>query len=246
MLDWFRGRGRRINRRPVQRCLELPGHQPVVGRVVGEAEGDRLPLDSPQGEVHLGGRPALDFAQQLRVHAELENGRGLGVAGQLGVPDLVAPVSEAAGLGDPHEEVGGPQPLSVEEHRLVDDIGPGAHRIESEVPPLGQTLAEGQPGVLVEPHDFNPVGLQGLQEALLVELASLGNPVQHRVFAHRPFQMSRDRGALEAGQVPAFQESHKVRGRVDQVPIDDLHPPSPPCFLVALRSRVQFTRQGWD
>ena len=156
------------------------------------------------------------------------------MAGQLGVPDLVAPVSEAAGVGDPPQEIGVPQPPAVEEHRLVDDIGPGAHRLEGEVPPLGQALDKGQLGVWFEAGYLDAVGFQGLQETLLVELATLGNPVQHRVFAHWPIQMSRDRGPLQAGQVPAFQESHQVGGRVDQVPIDELHLSSPPCFLGAL------------
>ena len=100
-------------------------------------------MGAAQREVHSGGRPPLQFAQQLGIHAELENCRRLGVPGQLGIPDLVAPGAEMAWLFNPPQEIGEAQLPSFEEHRLIDDVGSIMHCRQRDVPPFGQALDKG-------------------------------------------------------------------------------------------------------
>ena len=77
--------------------------------------------------------PPLDRRQLLDVRADLEDGAGLHVAGELGVGDLVVPGAEGARrlarrVVHAEQEVGVAAPGPVEERGLVDDVRAGAHR----------------------------------------------------------------------------------------------------------------------
>ena len=73
--------------------------------------------------MHPLGHRALDPRDLLGVEAELQDVGGLRVARELRVDDLVAAVRL------PLDEVGEPAPVAVDEARLVDDVGAGAHRL---------------------------------------------------------------------------------------------------------------------
>ena len=98
------------------------------------ANRNRDPFVASQNDVHRVGRPALEALDLLGVGAELQHGRRLGVARQLGVVGLVAPRTERGGVVgtlDPPQEVGVTPPprlgAPVEERGLVDDAGAGGH-----------------------------------------------------------------------------------------------------------------------
>ena len=117
------------------RGLELPLHPAVVGHEVVHAAAVRGPRAAAQHDVQELRLPALDRRQLLHVGADLEDGRRLHVAGELGVRHLVVPGAERAvrlaRLVIPAEqEVRVAAPGPVEERRLVDDVRAVAHGVE--------------------------------------------------------------------------------------------------------------------
>ncbi len=52
---------------------------------------------------------------------------------------------------------------------------------------------------------------------------ALGDPVEHRVGAHRPSQVALDRGPLQVSEVTALEEAHEVGRGVSRAAIDQLH-----------------------
>lgn len=96
------------------------------------------------------------------------------MAGQLGVPDLVSPVSQIAGLFDASQEVCEAQPTSVEQHDLVNDIHTGSHRIQRFPPSLSEAFAPGRVAVEFQLHCTKLVGEQRFQESFFVKLTILG------------------------------------------------------------------------
>ena len=118
--------GQRVGDRLVgQRGEEAGPHGAVVGGHLGGA--DRGPLLAAEDHVHVLGLGALEAGDLLGVEAELQDGRRLHLAGQLGVLGLVAPGPEVAGAIDLAEEVGVAPPQHVvplvEEGGLEDDVG---------------------------------------------------------------------------------------------------------------------------
>ena len=65
---------------------------------------------------------ALDGLEQLVVDADLEDGRGLDVVGQLGIRDLVRPAQRRLRVLDAEQEVREAEPGAVEEAGLEDDV----------------------------------------------------------------------------------------------------------------------------
>ena len=134
--------GQRVGDRLVgQRGEEAGPHGAVVGGHLGGA--DRGPVLAAEDHVHVLGLGALEAGDLLGVEAELQDGRRLHLAGQLGVLGLVAPGPEAAGAIDLAEEVGVTPPQHVvplvEEGGLEDDVGAVSHGLRC----LGLSLAEG-------------------------------------------------------------------------------------------------------
>ena len=114
VFDRLGSRGQRMDRRLIQYGFELASHLSVIGGVVGDAKGNRLAFRTPEGEVHLRRCQPLILLKQIGIHAQLEYGRGLGVAGKLSIPDLIAPGAKIAGLFHASQEVGKAQSPAVE------------------------------------------------------------------------------------------------------------------------------------
>ena len=225
MLDRLRRALHREDPAALEERLELARHEPVVGGVVGHAEGDRLALHAAEGQVHLPGLASLQLPHHVGVEAELQDGGRRRVAGELGVPDLIAPPAEVAGLLHPLQEVRVAEATSVEEHRLVDDVGPGAHRRQSLVAPADAALLVGQILVPLDLDDREPVAVKGLQEALLVLHAPPGDAVQDRVRANGPRELAPRRRALEVSEVRTLEVRDEVCRGVHETPVDSLHGP---------------------
>lgn len=71
-----------------------------------------------EDEVDVLRQYTLDAADVLGIVAELQDGGGLGMAGELGIRDLIRMEAEIAGAVDLGEEVGVAAPGSVEEGGL--------------------------------------------------------------------------------------------------------------------------------
>ena len=124
VLDRVRPRGGRVlggSRGALREGLELPLDRPDVGGVVGDAQVIDVPGAAAERHVHQLRPQALESGELLRVQAQLQHGRALGVARQLRVPDLVAPRAQVARRLHAAQEVGEAQPPAVEERGLVDD-----------------------------------------------------------------------------------------------------------------------------
>ena len=207
----------------VQQRLEVARDQPVVGRVVGHPQAYGLALDAAQHQVHPFRHPSLDDPQQIGVHADLQHGGRRGLAGQLGVPDFVAPRPQVAGRLDAAQEVGVPQPPSIQQHGLVNHVGARPHRFQR-----GRVFRPNLSGrgYGVGRSDFlhsDVLCPQRFQEAGLVLLTAPRHAIQHGVVAERAFEVSQRRRALQVRQVPALQETHQIGGGVGEALVDQLH-----------------------
>ena len=94
----------------------------VIGPVARGPERLRLPVATPQSHVHPFRVDALDGLQELVVHADLEQGRGLDLVRQLGVRDLVRPAQRRLRIIDAEQEVREAEPGPIEEAGLEDDV----------------------------------------------------------------------------------------------------------------------------
>ncbi len=128
VLDWVRiGTPRRIGGwicLRADRGLESVTRGAVVGHEVVDPEMLDGASAAPECHVHQLRTHLLDGRQHVDVGADLEQRAGLDVSGQLRVRDLVVVRAEPARLGvDLEQEIGVAAPSSVEEGRLVDDVG---------------------------------------------------------------------------------------------------------------------------
>ena len=103
-------------------------HPAVIGGELGEAEG--VLLVGAEDDVDQLGLNSLDSREQLAVEAELEDEVGLGATRELGVGDLVAPLTEIGGAINSEKEVGVTSQVVIEEGRLVDHLGAGSHCLD--------------------------------------------------------------------------------------------------------------------
>src|SRR5262245_37350886 len=90
-----RNAARKIGEQPL-------AYTPVVGGELGESEA--VLLVGAEDHVDELGVASLCASKQLRVKAELQDEVGLRAAGELGVGDLVAPLTEVGGPIDAEEE----------------------------------------------------------------------------------------------------------------------------------------------
>ena len=203
--------------------LEVARDQPVVGGEVSDAEGDRLALHATEGEVLLFGLASLQLRHHVGVQTQLQDCRGLRVAGELRVPDFVAPVAEVAGPRHAPQEVGVAEPAAVEQHRLEDDVGTLVHGREGLIAPADVALLVRQVLVPTGLDDGEPLVSQRLEETLLVPETTLLDTVQDLVFADGPCQVPPDGRTLKLREVLALQVPDEVRRRVHHPPVDLLH-----------------------
>ena len=180
-----------------------------------------------QRHVHPLGFDALDPGQQLDVRADLEHGARLDVAGELGVRHLVVVRAETRwsvrGL-DAEQEVGVAAPRSVEEGGLVDDVGTLGDGVAGRGGRRAQLIAAVlDRAVELDAGHGLPLGVQIVEEALLVLEPALADDVQLRVVAFRSHGHARHRGALELRQMLAGEIADEVRGGVDRPAVDRLH-----------------------
>ncbi len=115
-----------LERRKVEEVVVRPKRDALAGAV---HDGDAL-------------RPhALQMLEHLRVRAELEQEVRLRVARELRIGDLVAEGAELRRPRDAVKEIGIAREVPMAERALVDDVAPGAHRLERRAMP-GLEVAE--------------------------------------------------------------------------------------------------------
>jgi len=185
--------GHRVDVDPgLDRADKPLAHAVVVGEEVGDAQA--VALARAEHDVNPLGHRALDPSDLLGVEAELQDVGGLGVARELRVNNLVAPV------GLPLEEVGESAPAALDEAGLVDHLSAGAHRR------LGRTSRGVEVPVVCDLRDLAPLRLQRREVGGLVLLALALDEVGLRVLAGGPLEVVAGDGELELRQMLALEE----------------------------------------
>jgi hypothetical protein len=218
------GRGSAVG---LDALLEGRLRRSVVRRVVGDA----VPLDrsgaAAQCDVHPFGLGALDLGQLFHVRADLQQGRSLDVAGQLGVDDLIAPGAQSARPLDSHHEIGQPEPPPVEEGGLVNHVVAAPDRLPRGLrgrPQPRQTVRGRNVAIgCLDARDLPPAALELRQIAGLVLETALRDQVYLRVESHRPIDQPGHGRQLEPDQMLARQEPDQIGCREDRLAIDELH-----------------------
>lgn len=90
---WLRG----------QEGIEALPKSPVVVRVVGDAEAAFCPV--AQHQMHVPRFDALHETEQIGVVGELDHELGLGLVGQFGVYNFVAPRAKGGGRLNPAQKI---------------------------------------------------------------------------------------------------------------------------------------------
>src|SRR3954464_13331866 len=117
-------------------------------------------------------RRSLDAGHLLDIRADLEDRAGLRATRELRVRDFVGPGTEVTGRLHPEQEVRMAAPPTVEERRLVDDVGAVAHRGFGFGGRRAELVAGGRSGtVAADLHDLATADPQLLEVALLVREA---------------------------------------------------------------------------
>ena len=135
--DTCRRRERPAARLVGHRRQESVPRAAVVGHVVVDAQALDGSGAAAEGHVEPFRPDPLDPLELVDVRADLEDGAGLDVAGELRVGDLVvvrAPDRRPVGVVDAEQEVGVTAPRPIEERGLVDDVGAGRHGLDRSRP----------------------------------------------------------------------------------------------------------------
>ena len=68
--------------------------------------------------------------KELGISADLQQGTGFYLPGQLGVLNFITVTAEFAGNGNPPQEVSMAEPPSIRERPLINDVYPRQHRLD--------------------------------------------------------------------------------------------------------------------
>ncbi len=192
-------------------------HEPVVRRVLREPVRLRLEVVMRRHDGRAFGLHSLKLREQLRVHAELQDGAGPRLGGELRVDDFVRPRAELARRCSLQQEVRAALPAPAREWRLVDHVGALAHR--------GQRRGRAVPtGIDRQFRDRTAAFAQLAQIRELVFAAPLLE--QHSdgvVTARRPARAALRNREIQVAQVHAAQMIREVGCRQPQQLVDDVH-----------------------
>ena len=115
-------------------------------------------------------------------------------------------------------------PRPVEERRLVDDVGAGAHRRLGGRGGLPEPVAIARRrAIALDRHDAPSRGAQVVEVALLVRDAPLRDELDRRVVADGLLDEPGQRRALERQAMRAREEPDEVGRGVDRPAVDQLH-----------------------
>ncbi len=196
--------------------------------------------------------PPLDRDELLDVGADLEDRRGLDVAGELRIRHLVVPRPERAvrlvrRMVPSEQEVRVAAPRPIEERCLVDDVGPLTHRVDrldSGCAQLGTRVSHGlvaggrrcargerrprdewqdRRAILLDLDHPQALRPEVLEIPSLVLQAALCHELDRRVIADGLFDQPDHRGPLQREAMLAGEIAHEVGGGVDGSPVDQLH-----------------------
>src|SRR5580692_2716596 len=186
----------------------LPTHKPDVRSVfVGTETLDR-PLWIRRHDAKPLWSEALHMREQLRVQAELNDRPRVRLARQLGVGDLVGPITQRAGACGPLEQVGAAKPWRRSQRTLHDHVYAGAHGL------LGRTQRIFVLPEMAEIGDAEPAITQAFHVRLLMVDAALLDDLQDRVIAIHALSRARGDLHIQGCPMPAAKEVGEV-GRGD-------------------------------
>ncbi len=215
--------------------LELRLDPPEVRRIGVEAIGLDRVLGVRRDDVKGRGCATLRVLEQRRVERELEDRRAARLHRELRVDGLVRPVSQGARSGDLEQDVRLPDPTAAAERRLHDGVGSAGHRVEGS---SGGELGEEK---LAEIDDSEAAGAEGFDVRSLVLEPALNQRLEERILgAEGPVDGSSGERHVEAGLVPAPQESREVGCRENVGVVVEIHGNSEPTDPApCLRARIR-------
>ena len=179
--------------------------QTVVGVEVGEPK--RLPRKalSRLHHVHARRLPPLDHPQQVGIQAQLQDRPTPRLLRQLGVDDVVGPITQVAGFVDPDQDVGVAVEASIAQVGLDDDVGARASGFEgASVVVLASELAQID--------DAQRALAEMIDVGLLVVDAALLQQLERRVTPDGFLELADPDQAIEPSQVLAGQMVGEVGG----------------------------------
>ena len=182
---------------------ELPFHEPVVRRIVGDAIRVNRRRDIRRDDVEVFGGQALKVCEDLRVDGQLQDGPAARVARELRVVDLVRPAAELARTLDPAKDVRGALPavgaqVGLENHRHA--AADGRHGARRPIVHAAQI------------EDVEALGYEGVDVAPLMLLAAGAERVDERIVPVWLWCAERHR-KVEAGAVTTPEKVRDVRRR---------------------------------
>jgi hypothetical protein len=163
-----------------ERSLEPSPRVTVIGCERGRPVTLRLEAGSRDHYVHsLGIRPLRD-GDEVRVERELEDRSAAGLACELRIDRLIAPVPERTGRRDPQQQVGATAPAIVQQRRLSNGLRAASHRVEGAIcEPLCNSRA-------FDLDYLVPPAGQMLEVAPLMERAAFDEDLEQRIVEMRP------------------------------------------------------------
>ncbi len=179
--------------------------QAVVGAEVVESKA--LPGEplARLHHVHQGRRMTQQPRHHVGVQAELEDGPGARLLGELRICHLVGPLSEVTRLRDPDEEIGPAGPAPVSELRLHDHPRACSHG-------CGRFLQRKQVSVSPQIDHVLTLGAEVLHVCSLVRQSPFLQERKRRISPGRGGNPPLGNAAIELRQVPAGEVVRDVGG----------------------------------
>ena len=156
--------------------------------------------------MHVRGIHALREGEEVRVQAQLKDRPAAGLARELGIDHLVAPVAERARRRHAQQQIRAPAPGIVQQRRLRDDLRAAAHRVER---PIRERLRHSR---ALDLDDLVSLPGQVLQIVPLVDRATLHEDVEQRIVEMRPLDPAIRGLDVQVREVPAVEMPDEVGG----------------------------------
>ena len=214
MLDGIWIRGDRLRQGSGGRLVQLRHHETEIRRHVVEP----IRVGARGGDdVEVGGGAGLKFAEQVRVHAELQQRAGAGLARKFGVVRLVVPVAKVACARHLHEHVGKTKPPRVPtggaERCLDDDVHAATHGLHRAL----------HVAMALEVFDHKPPRAERVHIPRLVLHAALAQDVREGFVVVRTLAVTVDGLEFQRGFVPAREKVRQVGRGQNETVVVQLH-----------------------
>src|SRR5688500_16624901 len=210
----------------LRRAHEFTLHQPPVGRVAVNAEGNaelRQPTRRGDDDVELLRRRSLNLGEHRPVDAAVQDRSGTPLARALRLDALVRPRAEIRRHLTPYEHVRIAEPRFVTQCCLDDDVNAGTNRLAR--------LLDRSLGVVardvVQVEDCTAFATERLYKGFLMFQAALPQKFEERIVrAMRPRAQLVNGSEVQCREMAAAQKVRQVGSGESNPRISSLHGPS--------------------